>query len=263
MTYATCPADKEDGMTQASRSKESLPSEEGAIRELARDDVERRKFLKMAGTVGAGGALAALIAACGSDDNNTTSTSGGGGGGAAASSGRPPAKTFGSGDLGIVNYALTLEYLEAAFYAEVVKSGLFKGSKYLPTLQQFGAQEAAHVSALEATARKLGKPAAKPKTDFSKALKSPKTVVDTAAMVENVGAAAYLGQAANIKSKEVLAAALSIHTVEARHASVLNQIRMAGGFMEGEYLGILPDGAFGLPATADTVLPLVMPFIVS
>jgi hypothetical protein len=38
---------------------------------------------------------------------------------------------------------------------------------------------------------------------------------------------------------------------------------VAGGFTEGEFLGILPDGAFGLPATADTVLPLVMPFIVS
>lgn len=250
-------------MTQASRSKDSLPSEEGAIRELARDDVERRKFLKMAGTVGAGGALAALIAACGSDDNNTTTSNGGGGGSNTAGSGRPPAKTFGSGDLGIVNYALTLEYLEAAFYAEVAKSGLFKGSKYLPTLQKFGEQEAEHVAALEATAKKLGKPAPKPKTDFSSALKSPKTAVDAAAMVENVGAAAYLGQAANIQSKEVLAAALSIHTVEARHASVLNQVRKAGGFTEGEFLGILPDGAFGVPATADTVLPLVMPFIVS
>ena len=249
-------------MTQASRSNESLPSEEGAIRELARDDVERRKFLKMAGTVGAGGALAALIAACGSDDNNTTSTSTTSGG-SASGSGRPPAKTFGSGDLGIVNYALTLEYLEAAFYAEVAKSGLFKGSKYLPTLQKFGEQEAEHVAALEATAKKLGKPAPKPKTDFSKALKSPKTAVDAAAMVENVGAAAYLGQAANIQSKEVLAAALSIHTVEARHASVLNQVRMAGGFEEGDFLGILPDGAFGAPATAATVLPLVTPFIVS
>ena len=249
-------------MTKASRSEESLPSEEGAIHELARDDVERRKFLKMAGSVGAAGALAALIAACGSDSNSTTNTaqsSSGGSGG----SGRPPAGTFGSGDLGIVNYALTLEYLEAAFYQEVVKSGLFKGSKYLPTLQTFGAEEAAHVSALEATAKKLGKPAPKPKTDFSKALKSMKTVVDTAAMVENVGAAAYLGQAANIKSKEVLAAALSIHTVEARHAAALNQVRTPGGFMEGKYLGILPDGAFGVPATANTVLPIVMPFIVS
>ena len=36
---------------------------------------------------------------------------------------------FGKGDLGIVNYALTLEYLETAFYADVVKSGLFKGSE--------------------------------------------------------------------------------------------------------------------------------------
>ena len=263
MTDATYPADKEVGMTQASRSKDSLPSEEGAIRELARDDVERRKFLKMAGTVGAGGALAALIAACGSDDDTTTTSGGGGGGGSSAGAGAPPAKTFGAGDLGIVNYALTLEYLEAAFYQEVVDSGLFKGSKYLPTLQQFGEQEAEHVAALEATAKKLGKPAPKPKTDFSSALKSVKTVVDNAAKVENIGAAAYLGQAANIKSKEVLAAALSIHTVEARHAAALNQIRVAGGFIEGDYLGILPDGAFGVPATADTVLPLVMPFIVS
>ena len=235
--------------------------EESAIRQLARDDVERRKFLKMAGSVGAAGALAALIAACGSS-SKTTSTSAKTGA-SSAGTGRPPASQFGSGDLGIVNYALTLEYLEAAFYTEVVASGLFKGDKYLPTLQKFGAEEQAHVSALEATAKKLGKPAAKPKTDFSKALKSKKTVIDTAAMVENVGAAAYLGQAGNIQSKEILAAALSIHTVEARHASVLNQVRVPGGFMEGKYLGILPDGAFGLPATAATVLPIVKPFIVS
>jgi Ferritin-like domain/TAT (twin-arginine translocation) pathway signal sequence len=251
-------------MRNPSHSETQISPEESAINVLARDDVERRKFLKMAGAAGAGAALAALIAACGSsDDNSSTSTTSGGGGSAAASSGRPPANTFGGGDLGIVNYALTLEYLEADFYKEVAASGLFKGSKYLPTLEKFGAEEAAHVSALEATANKLGTAAPKPKTDFSKALKSAKTVVDTAAMVENIGTAAYLGQAANIQSKEVLAAALSIHTVEARHASVLNQIRKSGGFQEGKFLGILPDGAFGVPATAQTVLPLVMPFIVS
>ena len=43
-----------------------------------------------------------------------------------------------------------------------------------------------------------------------------------AATVENLGAAAYLGQAGNIKSKEILAAALAIHTIEARHAATLN-----------------------------------------
>ena len=250
-------------MRNPAPSETEISPEESAINVLARDDVERRKFLTMAGTAGAGAALAALIAACGSSSDNSTSSTTSSTANAAAGTGRPPAKTFGGGDLGIVNYALTLEYLEADFYKEVAASGLFKGSKYLPTLQKFGAEEAAHVSALEATAKKLGTPAPKPKTNFKSVLKSPKTVVDTAAMVENIGAAAYLGQATNIQSKEVLAAALSIHTVEARHASVLNQIRMAGGFQEGKFLGILPDGAFGVPATADTVLPLVMPFIVS
>jgi hypothetical protein len=248
-------------MRKSSQSERDVSPEESAIRELARDDVERRKFLKMAGSIGAAGALAALIAACGGNDDSTTSAATGGGN--SVGSGRPPASQFGSGDLGIVNYALTLEYLEAAFYQEVADSGLFKGDPNLPTLQKFGAEEAAHVSALEQTAKKLGSPAPKPKTDFSKVLKSKKTVLDAAAMVENLGAAAYLGQAANIKSKEVLAAALSIHTVEARHASVLNQVRSPGGFMEGKYLGILPDGAFGLPATAAAVLPVVKPFIVS
>jgi hypothetical protein len=213
-------------MRQPSQIEEQETGAESAIRELARDDVERRRFLKMAGSVGAAGALAALIAACGSSSSSTTTTKASS---ATAAKGAPPASQFGSGDLGIVNYALTLEYLEAGFYQEVVKSGLFKGSKYLPTLQKFGAEEAAHVSALEATAKKLGKPAAKPKTDFSSALKSAKTVIDTAA----------------------------------RHASVLNQIRSPGGFQEGKYLGILPDGPFGAPATAAAVLAVVKPFIVS
>ena len=47
-------------------------------------------------------------------------------------------------------------------------------------------------------------------------------MLETAAAVENLGAAAYLGQARRIQTKEILAAALSIHTVEARHAAALN-----------------------------------------
>ena len=74
----------------------------------------------------------------------------------------------------------------------------------------------------------------------------------TAASVENLGAAAYLGQAGNIQSKEVLAAALSIHTVEGRHAAVLNQ---AIG------KSIVPDGAFAKPATMEEVLEAVQPYI--
>ncbi len=81
-----------------------------------------------------------------------------------------------------------------------------------------------------------------------------KKVLETAATVENLGAAAYLGQAGRIKSKEILAAALSIHSVEARHAAALNS---AVGKT------IVPDGAFAKPASMEEVLPQVKPFLQS
>ena len=55
-------------------------------------------------------------------------------------------------------------------------------------------------------------------------LKNAASVTKLAAAVENLGAAAYLGQAGNIKSKEILAAALAIHSVEARHAATINLV---------------------------------------
>jgi rubrerythrin len=150
-----------------------------------------------------------------------------------------------------LNYALTLEYLETAFYEEVAKSGLFKGEE-LAVLKKFGSEEKQHVEALHGTVMKLGgKPAPKPKTEFP--LKDAKSVAELAGTVENLGAAAYLGQAGNIQSPEVLAAALSIHSVEARHAATLNTLLK---------LSITPDGAFGEPADVATVLKSVEPFIV-
>jgi rubrerythrin len=158
---------------------------------------------------------------------------------------------FGKGDIGILNYALTLEYLEAGFYKEVAKSGLFKG-KELAVLKQFGAEEQQHVEALTGTVKKLGgKPAPMPKAEFP--LENAKAVAELAGTVENLGAAAYLGQAGNIESPEVLAAALSIHSVEARHAATLNTLLG---------LSITPDGAFAAPADVATVLKSVEPFIV-
>jgi rubrerythrin len=210
-----------------------------------KDPVSRRKFMAL---TGGSAAAAAFLAACGSDSDSsstmapsTTTPSGGG-----------ETEQFGKGDVGILNYALTLEYLETAFYADVVKSGLFKGAD-LATIRKFGAEEAEHVKALTAAVKSLGgKPAPQPKAEFP--LKSAKAVLELAATVENLGAAAYLGQAANIKSPEVLASALSIHSVEGRHAAALNTL-----------LGmpITPDGAFAKPATAEEVLKSVEPFIVS
>lgn len=209
-----------------------------------KDPVSRRRFL----AVGGGStALAAFLAACGDDGgttmNDTTTSMGSGGASETAE--------FGKGDIGILNYALTLEYLETAFYADVVKSGLFKGAE-LETIRKFGQEEAEHVKALTAAVKSLGgKPAPEPKAEFP--LKSAKSVLELAGTVENLGAAAYLGQAANIQSPEVLASALAIHSVEGRHAAVLNTLL-------GE--SITPDGAFAKPADVQTVLKSVEPFLV-
>lgn len=217
---------------------ESKPS---ALSRVVSDPVSRRKLLAV---TGGSTALAAFLAACGSDgDSTTTMTSAGGG--------KTGTEKFGKGDVGILNYALTLEYLETAFYADVAKSGLFKGSD-LETIRKFGSEEAEHVKALTGFVKQMGgTPAPKPKTEFP--LKNAKSVLELAATVENIGAAAYLGQAPNIKGAPVLAAALSIHSVEGRHAAALNTL-----------LGqsIVPDGAFAKPAGAEEVLKSVEPFIV-
>ena len=217
---------------------------EGAVRELERDDASRKRFLKMVGGGGAG-AFALFLAACGSSDKKDSTSS-------SAPAAAPPSGGSMKKDLEIVNYALTLEYLEADFYEKVVASGLFKGAQQ-DTIKEFGDHEAQHVDALTATVKKLGgTPAARPQTKFP--LDDAKSVLKLAATVENLGAAAYLGQAGSIQNKEVLAAALSIHSVEARHASALNELL-------GE--AVTPDGAFAKPASMDEVLPKVKPFIVS
>jgi hypothetical protein len=221
-----------------------------AITRAVADPVSRRKFVAL---TGGSSALAAFLAACGGSDNTTstsapatTSTS------ASGAIPPPPVATFGKGDLGILNYALTLEYLETAFYRDVVASGLFKGSD-LATIKKFGDEEAQHVAALTAAIKQSGgKPATAPKTKFP--LTSADSVLMLAGTVENLGAAAYLGQAGNIQSPQVLASALAIHSVEGRHAAALNTL-----------LGqsITPDGAFAKPADPTTVLNSVQPYIVS
>ena len=217
---------------------------DSTIARVISDPVSRRRFI---GVGGGSTAIAAFVAACGGSSNDdTTSTT------ASTAVPPPPEAEFGKGDLGILNYALTLEYLETAFYSDVIKSGLFSGSS-LDTIKKFGDEEAQHVAALTAAIKQSGgTPAAQPKTKFP--LQSANSVLMLAATVENLGAAAYLGQAGNIQSPDVLASALAIHSVEGRHAAALNTL-----------LGqsIVPDGAFAKPADPSTVLASVKPYIVS
>jgi hypothetical protein len=224
---------------------------ESALLELARDDVERKKFLKMAGRrMGAGTAaagLSAFIAACGGSSKSSSSSSSSSA--SATVAGASTTRGASGGDLGIVNYALTLEYLEAQFYDKVIQSGLFSG-RNLAVIKEFGAEEHQHVAALKTVASSLGTPATEPTGKFP--LKNAASVTKLAAAVENLGAAAYLGQAGNIKSKEILAAALSIHSVEARHAATIDLVLRRSP---------TPDGAFGVPMTMDQVLKVVKPFI--
>jgi hypothetical protein len=214
---------------------------DGALAELAQDPSSRKRFLRIMGGAGAAGAFSILVAACGGSDDKAAAP--------AAAEKKPKAKT--AGDLAIVNYALTLEYIEADFYAKVAKSGLFKGAQ-LDLIKRFGANEAAHVQTLKAAAQQLGTAATKPKTEFP--LKDAKSVLKLAAQVENLGAAAYLGQAGRIKDEGILAVALSIHSVEARHAAALNTLLGKSP---------TPNGAFAKPASMEEVLPVAKQFIVA
>jgi rubrerythrin len=219
-----------------------------ALEELDRDPASRKRFLTAVGGTGAAAAFSLFLAACGSDDKSSSSTSTTSTQAAASS----PTDTFGKGDLGILGYALTLEYLETDFYKQAAKSGKLSG-KVLAVAKQFGSEESQHVQALEGAIKKAGgKLPPKPKGTLP--LKDQQSILKLAATVENVGAAAYLGQAGRIKDKEVLAAALAIHAVEARHAAALNSA-----------IGkdITPDGAFAVPMDATAVLKAVKPFIAS
>ena len=203
-----------------------------AVRGLAEDATSRKRCLRQAGGGGVAASLVVFIAACGGDSKSSSKA-------AATSTPTMSAKSgteqFGQGDLGIANYALTLEYLETDFYAKVNNSGMLKG-------------KAAELARQE-MATESGRLTVAPRTTFP--LEDEKSILKLAATVENLGARAYLGQAGHIQDKEILAAALSIHSVEARHASVLN---LATGAAPA------PD-AFAEPVTADEVLKTVKPFL--
>lgn len=125
------------------------------------------------------------------------------------------------GDIAILNFALTLEYLEAAFYTEAEDVGALDGEVAL-FARVVGAHERAHVRGLQAA---LGRRAvARPRFNFRGTTEDQADFTATAQVLEDTGVAAYKGQAPRIDSNTVLAAALSIHAVEARHAAWIRDI---------------------------------------
>ena len=221
---------------------------DGAIRETAYDATEslesngdtRLDFFKKAGLaggalMGGGAILSALVP----------------GTALAGERGRPPS-SFGTGDIGILNFALTLEYLERDFYNEAGKNqrkgrlGL-KGSEHA-FLQAVMPDEKAHVEFLQ---KALGSQAIKsPKFNFGNATSDRKTFLETSFKLEDTGVGAYSGQAFNIANVEYLKVALSIVTIEARHSGLIGQITRGKN-------GVAPHGPFDRKLRADQVLKRV------
>jgi hypothetical protein len=126
----------------------------------------------------------------------------------------------GGGDAEILNFALTLEYLEADFYTVKAKEvGL--GGQAKAYARQFGAEEAEHVAALIAAIRQLGgTPVKKPRFVFP--VTNESSFLALASVLENTGVGAYNGAAPSLQSKQVLASAGSIVQIEARHAAAID-----------------------------------------
>jgi serine-rich repeat adhesion-like glycoprotein len=155
----------------------------------------------------------------------------------------------GGGDVEILNFALTLEYLESKFYAEA-KSRAKASGELKSLIELLAKDEQEHVEALQGTIKKLGgKPVAEPEFDFS--YSGTGGFLKLAQTFEDTGVSAYNGAAPMIKSKEVLTAAGSIVQVEARHAAA---IRLQNGAEPSPQ-------AFDPPLDEAQVLKAVEPFI--
>lgn len=155
----------------------------------------------------------------------------------------------------VLNFALTLEYLEAEFYQTgLATRGLIPG-RYRAVFQQIGKHEVAHVRTLSGA---LG-PAAVPKPrfdftgrgKFADVFSNFTTFAAVSQTFEDLGVAAYKGQAGNLQGTPVLTTALQIHSVEARHAAEVRRVNGTFGW----------DGAFDKPLTKAEVLAAAGPFI--
>lgn len=159
----------------------------------------------------------------------------------------------GGGDVDIANFALTLEYLEAEFYALAAESGVL-GAAAQAVVENLADHEQQHVDALIGLLEGAGAtPVEKPEFTFpSDGLSSEASILNLAFTLEPVGVGAYLGAAPLIQSPDILAAAGSIAGVEGEHVVAV-----------GNLLGVVPPANMAFPAalTQDEVLAAAGPFL--
>jgi hypothetical protein len=127
----------------------------------------------------------------------------------------------------ILQFAYQLELLEGTFYAEGVKAGIFKDA-FLEQIVAIRDHEMAHADALAATLGELGAevPATPQFTFPNGSFTDAATFLELAATFEPVGIGAYQGAAPALKSKDILAAAISIHNAECQHRCAINILNL-------------------------------------
>ncbi|GAB3292650.1 hypothetical protein GCM10027511_05980 [Hymenobacter humi] len=179
--------------------------------------IKRRSFFMYAGATA--GATALVLAGCSKDEDNTPTNNG---------------ISLGSGDVGVLNYAYALEQLEAAFYAQVVKTPAtdFKAGE-LAYFQQVAAHEAIHRDFFKAALTNVAKvtPLQDLTPNFSTiTFTSRDSVLGTAKAFEDLGVAAYNGAGKLLKTPDFLVLAGKIVSVEARHAALIRDLITPGSF---------------------------------
>ena len=166
----------------------------------------------------------------------------------------------GASVIDILNFALTLEYLENEFYSDgIAASGLIPSSDSA-IFTQIGKHEAAHVTLLKgAISGAGGTPVTKPTFDFtaggtySDVFTNYQTFLTLSNAFEDTGVRAYKGQAGGLLGTDTLTVALDIHSVEARHASEVRRLRGQKGWIVGKATDGVPAPVYGGTISEDNV----------
>ncbi len=155
-------------------------------------------------------------------------------------------------DIEILNYALALEHLESRFYEDINNINMMTGQAQQYFIE-IGKHEAAHVVVLTGAIIKLGATPIRAQAKYNlPTFQNEQEVLEFFLATEELGAAAYLGQAPRIQDKELLTTAVSIHNVEGQHAAVLNYL-----------LGKDPSPTFAEAKSMADVLAIVAPLFSS